>query len=109
MSESRGFRLAWGFVAAAAVSGVLLFSGAASLAGDDHDAVRELRTRGDVLSLTEVLAHPSLAGQKVLEAELEREHGQLVYELELLDDGGRVRKRYFDAVNGQPLNGYRGD
>jgi uncharacterized membrane protein YkoI len=42
-----------------------------------------------------------LAGRKVLEAKLERENGTLVYELELLDESGRVVERYYDAATGQ--------
>ncbi|MCP5305862.1 MAG: peptidase [Chromatiaceae bacterium] len=110
MSEQYGFRLAWVFVALVFIAGGVLFTGSAPVgASDDHDEVRTLRERGDVMPLTEVLRHPSLAGHRVIEADLEREHGRLVYELELLDSTGRVYKREFDAVGGQPLGDAKED
>jgi hypothetical protein len=75
----------------------------ATLASPDHDEARLLRERGDIVPLAELLRHPSLASQRILEAELEYEHGRLVYELEILDADGRVRERYFDAATGEPL------
>ncbi|MCB1774297.1 MAG: hypothetical protein KDI88_11825 [Gammaproteobacteria bacterium] len=80
--------------------------GGVSLVGasDDHDTARQLRSEGNIVPLRELLQHPALADQRVLEAELERENGRLVYELELLDASGRVRERYFDATTGQPLD-----
>lgn len=74
-----------------------------TLASPDHEEARLLRERGDIVPLAELLQHPSLAAQRVLEAELEYEHGRPVYELEILDGDGRVRERYFDAVTGEPL------
>ncbi len=55
------------------------------------------------MPLDELLARTELAGLTVLEVELEREDGRLVYELELLDEAGRVHDRYYDAVTGEPL------
>jgi uncharacterized membrane protein YkoI len=98
-------RLAAAFSALVVVAAIVLFSGASMVgASDDHDTARMLRDRGDIMPLSELLQQPALAGQRVLEAELEHEHGQLVYELELLDEAGKVRERYFDATTGQPLD-----
>ena len=41
---------------------------------------------------------------RLLEAELERKRGRLVYELELVDERGMVRKLLLDAKSGDPLN-----
>jgi uncharacterized membrane protein YkoI len=75
----------------------------ATLASDDHDEARLLRERGDIMPLAELLRHPSLASHRVLEAELEYEHGRLVYELEVLEADGRIREHHFDAATGEPL------
>lgn len=104
MSDLRGFRLAWVFVALTGLAGAGLFIGGAPVgASEDHDRVRVLRERGDVMPLAEILNLPGLAGQRVLEAELEEERGRLVYELEVLEEDGRVSERYYDAATGEPL------
>ena len=41
--------------------------------------------------------------QRMIEAELEHEHGRMVYELKLLTVEGRVVKLYYDARSGMPL------
>jgi uncharacterized membrane protein YkoI len=105
MRENNTGRWAAAFSLLVVSAAVILFSGASMVgASDDHETARMLRDRGDILPLSELLQHPALAGQRVLEAELENEHGQLVYELELLDETGYVRERYFDATTGQPLD-----
>jgi uncharacterized membrane protein YkoI len=105
MREKNTGRLAAAFSVLALLAAVILFSGASVVgASDDHDTARMLRDRGDIMPLSELLQHPALAGQRVIEAELEREHGRLVYELELLDSAGQVREQYFDATTGQPLD-----
>ena len=104
MSESMKGRLAWVFVGLVLVSGAMLFTGVPQVtASDDHDKARLLRDGGQIMPLAKILQHPELAGVRVLEVELEREHGRMVYELELLGNDGRVRERYFDAVSGEPL------
>lgn len=110
MSDLRGSRLAWVFVAlVVSAAATLFYAGVPVLASGDHDDAHDLRERGEVMPLADILRHPALAGLRVLEADLEHEHGRAVYELEVLDSGGRVSKRYFDAGNGQPLDGDRGD
>lgn len=109
MSEQTRTRLSWLFVGLTAVVAAMLFMlGAPVGASDDHEVARELRHGGDILSLTELLERAELGSMRVLEAELEREHGRLVYELELLDADGRVHERLFDAATGQPLHGHAG-
>jgi len=110
MSEPRAIGLSWLFVALVLGSALLLFRGEGSAAAPgDHEEVHELRHAGNIIPLSELMRRPELAGQRVLEAELEREDGHLVYELELLDETGRVHGRYYDAVTGQPLSGFGED
>jgi uncharacterized membrane protein YkoI len=110
MSELRKNTLSWVFILLAVSAAAVLLSGTLPVgASDDHESVRELRERGDIMPLAQLLEHAELRGLRVLEAELEYEDGRLVYELELLDRQGRVRERYFDAVSGLPLSAARED
>lgn len=60
--------------------------------------------RGEALSLAQILplAQRAVPGE-VLEVELESEHGQLIYEIEILARTGRVRKVIVDARTGALL------
>lgn len=105
MADKKRNRWSWlPVVIVVATAGVLFYDVGPVGASEDHEDVRELRESGAILPLSELLARPDLQGLRVLEAEIEREHGRLVYELELLDESGRVRERYFDAASGEPLN-----
>ena len=68
---------------------------------EDHDRAKMLREQGDILPLSEILqkAEQEHPGQ-MLEVELEEEAGKIIYELELLDDQGRVWEMKYDAKNG---------
>lgn len=72
--------------------------------GGDHDDAREALEQGDALPLTQILplALRAVPGE-ILEIELEREHGRLVYEVEILARTGRVRKVNMDARTGRVL------
>jgi uncharacterized membrane protein YkoI len=63
-----------------------------------HDAVE----RGEILPLAEVLTrlHDSYPG-RVVEVELEREDGMLIYEVELVTREGRLIEVEIDAVSGR--------
>ena len=76
----------------------------------EHDAVRAITQRGDILSLDRILqdARGQHAG-RVLESELEQKDGRYVYEVELVDDRGRVREVKFDASTGEVLREEQGD
>lgn len=110
MTEHSRNRLAWVFagLAMAAVA-VTLAGGDLAVASEDHEVARSLRAGGDIVPLADLLARVEATGARVLEAELDREHGQLVYELEILDEDGKVRELYYDASNGEPLTGHRDD
>ena len=70
-------------------------------------SARELVKSGEIISLQALLQKINDSGLgklRLLEAELEREHGRLVYELELVDEKGVVRELLFDAKTGEVFN-----
>ncbi len=89
-----------------------LLVGAVSLAraddhrepGRDHDRARAALQAGEILSLQQVLARlqPRYPGE-VLAVELEREDGRWVYELKLLQAGGRLLRLDVDARTAEVL------
>jgi len=86
------------------VLALALAAGSASAGDDiDQDDALELRQAGEILPLERIL---EFAGQHVqgrlIKAELEREDGRLIYELEYLD-GGEVWEVSFDAATGEFL------
>lgn len=66
-----------------------------------HDRARRATERGEILPLT-LIYERALARVpgRVLEAELERKRGLWVYELKILDVGGRLFEVYLDASTG---------
>jgi len=92
----------------------LLAAATPSLAGErDHDEARELRERGDIVPLEQILQ--AAAGQRagrVVEVELELEFDlqgasggkTYVYEVEVLDAGGEVWELKYDARTGALLD-----
>jgi uncharacterized membrane protein YkoI len=76
----------------------------------EQDEVRAMQQRGDILSLERILrgAQAQHAG-RVLESELERKDGRYLYEVELVDDQGRVWQMKFDARTGEILREGQGD
>ena len=86
---------------------VALFLLAPAQARDlDQDEALRLRQEG-VIQPLEQLLQPAFArypGARLLEAELEAERGQYVYEIELLTADGQVRKLELDARDGRLLH-----
>ena len=71
----------------------------------DADTARQGVEAGTILPLEELLArHRQRIPGRLLDLELEREHGRLVYELEVVDDQGRVHEIYLDARSGEWLD-----
>lgn len=104
MSETITTHLSWVFVGAVALAVLAFFGGGVPAgASDDHERAHSYRHSGEIVPLAQLLVRPELAGQRVLEAELEEEQGRLVYELEVLDSDGRVSERYYDAATGEPF------
>ncbi len=92
------------------VIGIIIYYGwSQAFASDDHDEARDLKDRGQIIALSELISNAGLADTRILEAELDKKHGKLVYELEFLDAEGRVFEQYFDAITGEPLSEPRRD
>lgn len=80
---------------------------ATALASDrrDHDRARAAVAAGQRMPLSEILRQiEARFGGRVLEIELEHEDDGPVYEIELLDDNGRVLELDVDAATGAILN-----
>ena len=84
---------------------IILSTGMLSTAwsDDDHDEARQLMKQGDVLPLEAILKKLPDTGGRILEVELEHEHGQLVYEVEIINPGGQVKEYLLDARTGKLL------
>lgn len=71
---------------------------------DDQDNARAAVARGELRPLSEILARVERDfGGRVLEVELERHQGALVYEIEVLTDNGRVLEVLYDGATGRQL------
>ena len=70
----------------------------------DHERARAAMAAGEVMPLQQLLREVATqAAGEVLEVELEREDGRWLYELKLLQPGGRLRKLKVDARTGRLL------
>ncbi|RDE19385.1 peptidase M4 [Motiliproteus coralliicola] len=70
----------------------------------DQDDVVPLVEQGQVLPLEQILQrHQSRLKGRLIDLELEHEHGRLVYELEIIDDQGVVREYLIDAKTNEWL------
>ncbi len=74
------------------------------MADDDYIEAKRLLDSGDILSLEVILKNVrQIFPGKVLEVELEKEDGQIVYEIEILDGNGVIKEIYIDAKTGKLL------
>ena len=70
-----------------------------------HDRARQLRRDGVIVPLGDIVAEVTARWPgHVIEAELEREDGRYVYEIELLGDDGHVYEFEYDARTGRRLS-----
>ncbi|MCK5336638.1 MAG: PepSY domain-containing protein [Gammaproteobacteria bacterium] len=75
------------------------------IAGNDHIEAKRLLDSGDILPLESILKKVRTIHQgKILEIEFESEHGQKIYEIELLTTDGNVLELKIDAVTGKLLS-----
>ena len=83
----------------------LLLAPAAAHADGDHERARKALQAGQVLPLKTILdkATERFPGD-LIEAELEEEHGRMVYELKLISPEGNVMKLIFDARDGSLIS-----
>lgn len=72
-------------------------------ASDDHEQARQLLEQGVILPLEAIIQKLPEPVERILEVELEDEHGQRVYEIEILNSKGEVKEYVFDAQNGELL------
>ncbi len=74
------------------------------MADNDNDRAKILLERGQIVSLELLLANIRQHGDwQILELELDERDDRLIYEVELLDQQGRVHKLNYDAKTGQEL------
>ena len=79
--------------------GGLIFSAQADFS---HQQARELVAAGEILPLQQILDQLEKEQPgRVLEVELDREYGGYIYEIELLDEQGRVWELEFNAESGE--------
>ncbi|MFL1461554.1 PepSY domain-containing protein [Roseococcus sp. DSY-14] len=72
----------------------------------DHERARAALEAGQILPLTDILAEVERRYRgRVIEADLERDDGQWLYELKILPSNGRVFIVELDAATGQFLRG----
>jgi len=73
------------------LTSILITCTSIAIAGDDHDEAKQLLDKGDILPLEKILEKVrSIQPGKILEVELEKDHGQLIYEIEILTKDGSV-------------------
>jgi|OM-RGC.v1.030645694 uncharacterized membrane protein YkoI len=89
---------------AAAVASVMCIVAEAAVADDDMSRIRHLRDTQSILSLTDILAsvEKKYPGT-VLDVELEEEHGQIIYEIELLGRNKKIHHLKIDARSGKMI------
>ena len=93
-----------GKAALAAFLACLVAAPAGALDVDQDEALR-LRQSGEVLSFQAILrqADERYPGARLLEAELDDDDGEFIYEIELLTGDGVVRELEIDARTGRVL------
>ena len=98
----RGFRFP--ATAVGTISLLLVLVAPVRADGIDQYQVRRMVEQGEILPLEQLLERhrPQLRG-RIIDLELEYEHGRLVYEIELVNDQGRVRDYLIDARSGEWL------
>ena len=70
----------------------------------DHELAREALQRKEILPLDEVLrAIRDRVPGEIVEIELEREQDRWIYEVEIIDQSGRMRDVLVDARNAEIL------
>lgn len=73
-------------------------------ADDDSREVRRLVQEGKVMSLEALLGmHRNRLQGRILDLEMEEEHGRVIYEIKTLDTEGVVREVEIDAQTGEWL------
>jgi uncharacterized membrane protein YkoI len=97
MSSSRRFPV---FAVLAAIA--LVIAAHAPAEARDHDAVRHAVERGEIRSLSDILAavRGKLPGE-VVGVEIEQKNGRWLYEFRIVDGQGRLLEAIVDARTGE--------
>ena len=75
-----------------------------------HDRARRAMENGEILTIAEILERiRSQAPGRILDTELEHEHGQWIYEIKFLDPQGRLYELEIAARNGEILRRWEGE
>ena len=83
-----------------------LFTTGTALASDriDHNEIYQLRQSGEIMSMEKVLEQANaLQPGQLVEAELDRDNGNYVYELKIIDADGKMHELELDARTGELL------
>jgi len=84
---------------------VLIICSSAATADDDHDQAKQLLDSGDILPLEIILKKVrSIQPGKILDLELEKEDGQIIYEIELLTTSGSVFELKINAKTAELIS-----
>lgn len=76
----------------------------------DHEEARKLLEAGEIAPLEKIIANLRKEGKgTLLEAELDVRQGRYVYEVEVLDENGRVWEYLFDAATAELIRRRRDD
>ncbi len=90
--------------AAVLVTALCMASLPASAGERDHERALRALNSGEAVPLSTVLARAeAMFTGKMIEVELEDDHGKLQYEVKMLTPDGRVLELNFDARNGEFL------
>lgn len=82
----------------------LAAAGAMAAPATDAPSVRQLVKEGKVVPLDQLLTrHRERLQGRILDLELEREDGRVIYEVKYLDPEGAVREAQIDAQSGDWL------
>lgn len=88
----------------ACLATLLLLIGNPAFASDDQETARRLSEAGEILPLEKILEHAQQhQSGRVLEVEFKKNHGQYIYEIEILNTKGIVWELELDAQTGQLL------
>ena len=97
------------YIKVSALLGCLLLSHPAA-ADSDHYEARRLMESGTILPLETVMESVlQRHSGRILEVELDERHDHYIYEIEMLDQTGRVLEMRIDAVTGKVLKSKQED
>lgn len=84
--------------------GLLVAAGPAHAGKGDHDRARAALERGEVLPLATILERlEAVIDGEIIAAEFDRDDGRWLYEIEYIDQNGRIVELVVDAADGRVL------